>query len=505
MKYRNLNINGATLSKEQLEVFLEKMASDNILKEKSSKETYPIPKVKENFEKIKEVYELLNEHIKLDITIHPAGEWLLDNFYIIDETVKTIIKEMPMKKYIQFTSISNGLYNGFARAYVIAHEIVSHTDNKIDYKNISDFFKAYQRKKTLSMEEIWNIGIFIQIAIIESIKNICEKIYFSQMQKYRVENIIERIVENKQDLKYKNLSEYKLRVKGYGEMKYPFIEYMSYKLKKQGKYGYQFMNVLEEEVNMMGTTIQEVINKEHYDIAVKKVSMANSILSIKEMLRIDFLKIFEETNEVEEILRKDPAKVYEKMDVKTKEYYRNKIRDISKKASVSEIYVARKILELAKEAYEKSINLSEVGNKDKKADAYVENKKNIVEEKKSHIGYYLIEDKGINELYSKMGRSSKKIVSKKTKEKIYIFGIWGTSILANIFTCVCVQNKIKNIFLTIILAIFILIPIQEIISKLVQYILGKVVRPKLIPKLDMSLRSSKGKFNFCGNTNYNKV
>ena len=44
----------------------------------------------------------LNEHLKLGINIHPAGEWLLDNFYIIEETVKQIQKELPLKKYINF-------------------------------------------------------------------------------------------------------------------------------------------------------------------------------------------------------------------------------------------------------------------------------------------------------------------------------------------------------------------------------------------------------------------
>ena len=62
----------------------------------------------------------------------------------------------------------------------------------------------------------------MQIALVEKIREICEKIYFSQMQKYRAENIIERLVERKQELKCKNLSEYRARVKGYGEMKYPF-------------------------------------------------------------------------------------------------------------------------------------------------------------------------------------------------------------------------------------------------------------------------------------------
>lgn len=40
------------------------------------------------------------------------------------------------------------------------------------------------------MNEIWNIGLFIQISLIENIREICETIYMSQMQKSRVEEII---------------------------------------------------------------------------------------------------------------------------------------------------------------------------------------------------------------------------------------------------------------------------------------------------------------------------
>lgn len=249
--YRNLNIKGATLERNQLENYMEKMASDHILENTSSKDTYPIPRLKENFLVIEEVYNLLNEHIKLEIPIHPAGEWLLDNFYMIEETYKMIISQMPLKKYTKFLGISNGIYKGFARIYVLATEIVAYTDNKIESKTVLELLNAYQKKKTLNMDEIWNIGIFIQIALIENIRNICEKIYFSQMQKYRVENILERLIENKQELKYKNLGEYKQRVKGYGEMKYPFIEYMSYRLKKYGKSAYSFINILEEQVNRL--------------------------------------------------------------------------------------------------------------------------------------------------------------------------------------------------------------------------------------------------------------
>ena len=85
---------------------------------------------------------------------------------------------------------------------------------------------------------------------------------------------------------------------------------------------------------MNGTTISEVIKKEHFDIAVRKVSMGNSIISIKKIQRINFTEIFEKVNGVEEILKQDPSGIYEKMDYKTKEYYRAKIKEIAKKTKI---------------------------------------------------------------------------------------------------------------------------------------------------------------------------
>ena len=98
-----LSIKGAILEKQALEKYLQQLALDNQLTKKSSRETYPIPRLKENFDFISQTYDILNENIRLKIPIHPAGEWLLDNYYIIEETVKGIEKELSLKKYINKT------------------------------------------------------------------------------------------------------------------------------------------------------------------------------------------------------------------------------------------------------------------------------------------------------------------------------------------------------------------------------------------------------------------
>ena len=135
------------------------------------------------------------------------------------------------------------------------------------------------------------------------------------------------------------------------------------------------IEALNDAVLKMGTNTNDVIKKEHFDIAIKKVIIGNCITTLKNISRIDFLKIFEKTNGVEEILKNDPAGVYEKMDYKTKTYYRGELKELANKTKISEIYIAKKLIDLAT-------------NK---------------EGKEAHIGYYLI-DKGRDKLLKERGK-----------------------------------------------------------------------------------------------------
>ena len=148
---KKLNIKGTVLDRYQLEQYLEKIASDHILTEKSAKDTYPIPRLKENFFVIKEIYKLLNEQIKQGIPIHPAGEWILDNLYVIEEIVKNISKELTLKKYTDFLGLANGRFKGFARVYVLATEMVAYTDGKINSENLEYMLQALSEHLPLTL------------------------------------------------------------------------------------------------------------------------------------------------------------------------------------------------------------------------------------------------------------------------------------------------------------------------------------------------------------------
>lgn len=448
--YKYLNLKGVTLDKEQLQNYMEKIAVNYEIDMKSDVETYPINRLMDNYNFIQITYNTLNEHIKNNIGIYPAGEWLLDNFYIIEETVKNIKNDLTKKKYKNFPGISTGTYKGFARIYVLASEIISYTDSKVDEETLTLSLLAYERRKTLSMEEIWNLPIFLNIAIIENIRVVCEKIMVSQIQKYKVEEIVERLVDKKENHKqqYKKI---RANTKMYKNSSFPFIEYMSYKLKRYGKTGNAYLNILEEQVNKLGLTVSEVIRKEHFDIAIQKVLIGNSITSIRQINRINFLSLFEEINGVEDLLRQDPADVYRKMDYKTKECYRNKIKKLSQKTNMSEIYITKKVLELAQKAKQP---------------------------KKKHIGYYLI-DRGENLLNNKLGIKKKRKTQKPTA---YIASIYIFTIIFSILIGIYVFYKI-NLPVAILAVCLSVVPVSEIYIQVLNYILGKFVKPKPLPKL----------------------
>ena len=166
-------------------------------------------------------------------------------------------------------------------------------------------------------------------------------------------------------------------------------------------------------------------------------------------------EIFEKINGVEDILKQDPSGVYEQMDYETKTVYRNKIKEISKKTKISELYISQKCLELCRK------------NKGKK----------------SHIGYYLI-DEGKQILWEELTGKKLKKVSNKVKITVAIIIFEILTLLTGASFAWYLYSQTHNIFLSILLAIFLLIPTKIIFVQIAQYILGKIIKPKIIPKLD---------------------
>lgn len=456
MAFKTLNISGVLLDEKQLLKHIEDVANSYNIKIFSDKKTYPIYSLNQNYAFILETYKILNEHIKLGMKIHSAGDWILDNFYIIEEIVKTIRKELSLKKYQKMVGISGGSYDGYARSYLLAEEIVSFTDCKIDDKIIYNCLEAYQKSKMLSIDEIAVFGTFLKLSLINKISSICEKIYSSEIQRFKVESIIERTIGGNDANKYRFTMKIKNENNIQNEIKYPFIEYMSYKLKKFGKDAAEYQEAFEEEVSKLGLTSLDVVKKEHLSIANLKITIGNCIQSLRDVSRINFGELLGGINGTETILNKDPQGTYAFMDQDSKNKYKSIIEKLSKKTKISEVYIAEKIIELCK---------------------------NEEEERKRHVGYFLI-DNGKQRLINVLLNSNNIEQSIKFNSRLYIAGIFAISLWFDFIISTVFYIKTNSLFLTIFLSFFLIIPISEIILRFINYLLSKTKNPAFIPKMD---------------------
>src|SRR5882724_4651521 len=64
--------------------------------------------------------KLLADALKADRRITPAGEWLLDNFYLIDEQIRTSRRHLPPSYGRELPRLAKGAAATFPRVYGIA-------------------------------------------------------------------------------------------------------------------------------------------------------------------------------------------------------------------------------------------------------------------------------------------------------------------------------------------------------------------------------------------------
>jgi len=417
-----------------MENYAKKIAIEHKITGRAKIETFPIKKLIEDFKTITVANSLLNECISLDVEIPPSGEWLLDNYYLVEEQVNSIKNELKENEYIKLPAV-----NGIARNLILARDMVEFTDGNITVENIQVFLNAYQTKRVMEMREIWMFSIMLRIALIEYIKKVCERIIVAQYQKLKVESLVERLVKkvpaNKQKFsKYKNLQ--------VNSEATSYVEHLIFLLKKLGNEGIKYREILEDEVKRVGTTVSDVIKVEHYDLTLRRVSISNSITSIRKLSRLNWAIIFRNTNSIDSILKQD--KWYDKLDYDTKEDYRNIIQRIADNTKISEIYIANKLIELS---------LSE---------------SKIDSEKSVHIGEYLIGDRKA-ELHNALGFKYKE---SKNKLVYYLMAIYIPTL---IFSYALTGNLFWLAF----------IPVSEIFVNVINRIVSKKVLPQKLPRLEV--------------------
>ena len=87
-------------------------------------------------------------------------------------------------------------------------------------------------------------------------------------------------------------------------------------------------------------------------------------------------------------------------------------------------------------------------------------------------------------MYKKLQVKPRKILSNNTKVKLYISSITVITIILSVVTSLNIFNITKSKVTGVISFLIFLIPFSELTIKIIEYILSKFIKPKIIPKLD---------------------
>ena len=141
----------------------------------------------ENEAVLLEVRTILADAIKVNRRITPAGEWLLDNFYLIEEQIRTARRHLPKSYSRELPRLRNGPSAGLPRVYDIALETISHGDGRVDPENLSSFVEAYQSVSILKLGELWAIPIMLRLALIENLRRVAARIASDMAEQNRAD------------------------------------------------------------------------------------------------------------------------------------------------------------------------------------------------------------------------------------------------------------------------------------------------------------------------------
>ncbi len=249
------------------------------------------------------VRTLLTEAVKADRRITPAGEWLLDNFYLIEEQIRTATRHLPKGYSKELPRLLDGPSAGLPRVYDIALETISHGDGRVDPESLTSFIAAYQRVSILKLGELWAIPIMLRLALIENLRRVGTRIAADRTGRNHADYWADRMTE----VAGKDPKSLILVIADMARSNPPmvssFVAEFARRLQGQGPALALPLTWIEQRLSESGLTIEQLVRAENQQQAADRVSMSNSIGSLRFLGAMDWRDIRRD----DERCRTDPA------------------------------------------------------------------------------------------------------------------------------------------------------------------------------------------------------
>lgn len=360
-------LRGKLFNIEQLERHAVTLASTHQLATQSGSDKLLL-RLAENERLLIDAYDVVTAAAAQDRQIEPGGEWLLDNFYLIEEQIREIRRLLPPAYSRELPRLANTAAVGCPRVYGIALEFIAHVDGRVDLEGLNSFMTAYQSVNSLKLGELWAIPLMFRLALIENLRRVAVRISAARRDRDRASGWADRMVhiveQNPTDiiLVLADMARADPPLSG------PFLSELTRALHGQNP-NFAFANSwIEHRLADQGLTAEELVRAEGQTQAADQVSFGNSVGSLRFLGSTNWRQFVAEQSLVEKTLIADPASLYLRMDFATRDRYRHAVEAIARRSKFSEYEVACKAVQLA-------------------ADAACHN----AADRSSHVGYYLID------------------------------------------------------------------------------------------------------------------
>ena len=424
-----------------------------------------LPRLAAN-EKILRDYNYQTLRVEKTRPITPAAEWLLDNFPLLEEQIRTAQRHLPRGFNRQLPQLLNGPWRAFPRVYEIAVEIVSHTDGRIDVSHLTSFVAGYQEIAPLKLGELWAIPIMLRLALIENLRRVAAQLNTDRNDRDEAGNWASRILQVAES----NSSDLIIVV---GEMAQSrpalsraFVTEFSRRLQEKSPAPKLAMGWIEDCLAAEGLIVGQLVQSESQFQAATQATVGNSICSLRCLDTMDWREFVETQSVVEQTLRLDPTHIYERMDFATRDRYRHTVERIARYSRKSEIEVAQLAIGLA----QPSIN---------RPDDHL-----------GHVGFYLI-GRGLKTLERAAGitlplRDRLSRFARKYPLAFYLGGILAVSLMVTIPLMQLAEASGISSLLVGIVGLLALLCSSQLAVSLINWCVTLLVQPFALPRLDFS-------------------
>ena len=132
---------------------------------------------------LRDAYQYFTIAAQAESRMSYAGEWLLDNYYIVQQALVQVGEDLPRGYYRELPKLATGQLAGYPRIYAVARAIVGVSNNQLTLGVIKGFVAAYQQVTPLTMGELWALPAMLRVGILEDLTLVIGQIAGGKIKK----------------------------------------------------------------------------------------------------------------------------------------------------------------------------------------------------------------------------------------------------------------------------------------------------------------------------------